>query len=126
MKEFQKKQRVRRIIYSIPSLAVLAILTFFLLKGLAGVVSKERESAERAKVLAERAAALSVRQRELSEGVARLGTEEGIRNEIRERFSVTQEGEYVAVIVDDRNASTSADMATKPWYKKLWDAIVWQ
>src|SRR3989344_3968387 len=109
MKELQRKQRIRRALYSIPSLVVLTILAAMLLKGAVGVVARERESAARSKELESKAAALILREQELEDGIARLATEEGIEDEIRERFSVTQEGEHVAVIVDEKRAATSTD-----------------
>ncbi len=124
MKELQRKQKVRRAIYSFPSLIILFIVTFFLAKGAIGVIGKSIESSNRSKNLEEKAQALSVREQELKEGIARLQTEEGIKDEIKERFSVTQEGEYVAVLVDDRRSASSTDGEGLPWYKRFWIAII--
>ncbi|MEK9171770.1 MAG: hypothetical protein AAB782_00845 [Patescibacteria group bacterium] len=124
MKELQRKQKVRRIIYSIPSIIVLSVLAFLLAKGTLGVMDKERESSGRLRSLEEKAVALVLREQELREGVRRLETEEGIKNEIREKFSVIEEGELVAVIVDDQGVSNSAGDSMSPWYKRLWIAIM--
>src|SRR3989344_2399984 len=124
MKELQRKQGIRRIVYSIPSLIILSIIALILTKGALGGMNKERTSSELSKDLEEKAAALVLREQELREGVRRLETEEGIKDEIREKFSVTEEGELVAVIIDDRGASSSTDSSTLPWYKKLWLAIM--
>ena len=124
MKELQRKQGIRRIVYSIPSLIILSIIALILTKGALGVMNKERTSSELSKDLEEKAAALVLREQELREGVRRLETEEGIKDEIREKFSVTEEGELVAVIIDDRGASSSTDSSTLPWDKKLWLAIM--
>ena len=124
MRELQRKQRIRRTIYSIPSIIILSIIAFFLVRGALGVMGKEWESSGRSKDLEKKAAALVLREQELREGVRRLETEEGIKDEIREKFSVTEEGELVAVIIDDRGASSSTDSSTLPWYKKLWLAIM--
>lgn len=110
--------------YSIPSLIILFIITFLLVKGTIGVMNKERESSRISKNLEEKAKTLSLREQELKENIARIQTEEGIKNEIKERFSVTQEGEHVAVIVDERNSSTSMDNLTLPWYRRFWNAII--
>ena len=71
-----------------------------------------------------KAAALVLREQELREGIARLETEEGIKGEIKEKFNVTQAGEYVAVVVDDPGAASSTDDRALPWYKRLWSAIM--
>jgi len=124
MKELQRKHKIRRVLYSIPALILLLVLTIVLTRGAIRVMGKRLESAEYAKELEQRATALVLREQELEESIARLETEEGKEEEIRERFSVTQEGEYVAVIVDDRNASTTTVDTSLPWYKRLWDAII--
>lgn len=124
MKELQKKQRVRCIIYSLPLLIIFLIVAVFLVKGAIGVMNKERESSRISKDLEEKIKSLLLREQELKENIARIQTEEGIKEEIKERFSVTQEGEHVAVIVDERGSSTSTDDSTLPWYKKFWNAIM--
>ena len=124
MRELQRKQKVRRIIYSFPSLIVLLIITFFLAKGALGVIDKSLESYRRSKNLEEKAETLALREQKLKEGIARLETEEGIKDEIKERFSVTQEGEYVAILVDDRRLASSTDGEGLPWYKRFWIAIM--
>ncbi|MDP3875108.1 MAG: hypothetical protein Q8Q22_01130 [bacterium] len=124
MKELQRKQRIRRIVYSIPSLIILSIIAFFLAKGALGVMGKKWVSSERSKSLEEQATALVNRERELREKARRLQTEEGIKDEIREKFNVTQEGELVAVIVDDQGVSSSTDNLALPWYRKFWNVIM--
>ena len=124
MKEFQRKQIIRRIVYSIPSLIILLITAFFLVKGTVRVMDKGWESSERSRDLEKRAAALILREEELKGDIARLQTEEGVRDEIKEKFSVTEEGEYVAVIVDDRKVSSSTDGSTLAWYKRFWNVIM--
>jgi len=124
MRELQRKQRIRRTIYSIPSIIILSIIAFFLVRGALGVMGKEWESSGRSKDLEKKAAALILREQELRESVARLQTEEGIKGEIKERFNVTQAGEYVAVVVDDPRASSSTNDRASPWYKRLWSVIM--
>ena len=124
MKELQKKQRIRRVMYSIPSLLALSIITFFLVKGALRVIDKERESSKRSADWEERLEGLSLREQVLQQNIAKLQTEEGIKDEMRGRFSVTEEGEYVAVIVDDRLTSTSTDDLSISWYRRLWNVIM--
>ena len=124
MRELQKKQKFRRVLYSIPSLIILSIATFFLVKGAINMVNKGWQSSERSKGLEEKAGNLVIREQELRENIARLQTEEGVKDEIKDKFSVTQEGEYVAVIVDNKRNSSSTDIDAEAWYKKLWIAIM--
>jgi len=123
MKELQRKQKTRRILYSIPSLLILFIIATLLAKGAMEIIIKERESRERLTALKEKASALVLREQELSDGIARLQTEKGIKDEIKDRFSVIQEGEHVAIIVDERRSATSTEDSELPWYKKLWAVL---
>lgn len=110
--------------YSMPALVALSFLTFFFVKGMVGVLGKERETRRLARGLESEVAALVVREKELRKDIGLLETEEGVQNEIRGKFSVTREGEYVAIIVDDRRSSTSTDNLALPWYKKFWNVIM--
>ena len=124
MKELQRKQKIRRMMYSFPSLIVIAVITFFLVKGAVKVMDKKWESSERAKDLEGRVATLVLREEELRRGISRLETEEGVKEEIKERFNVATEGEYVAVIVDRKEVSSSTNSSVLPWYKRFWIAIM--
>jgi cell division protein FtsB len=110
--------------YSIPTLVLLGLAAFFLTRGAIRVLEKERESAELTRNLEEKAAVLSSREAELGREISRLKTEEGIKDEIKERFNVTEDGEYVAVIVDEKYQATSTPPARPPWYKRFWNAII--
>ena len=124
MKELQRKQKTRRILYSFPSLVVVFIIAVLLARGAVGILAKERESSARLADLKEKSTNLTLREQELKEGVAHLQTEEGVRDEIRDRFSVTEEGEYVAIIVDEKKVSTTTEDVELSWYKKLWDVMI--
>lgn len=94
-------------------------------KGAIGVVLKERESRERLRDLEAKAEALVIREAELQRDIAKLQTREGVIEEIKEKFSVTEEGEYVAIIVDERNKATTTEERSKAqklkdWWRNLW------
>ena len=110
--------------YSIPSLMLLVAIAFLLARGALRVWGKERESAVNLSNLEKKAAALMLRERALRDGIARLETEEGVKDEIKERFNVTQAGEHVAVIIDEKRVSISTEDRVWPWYKKLLFAIM--
>src|SRR3990167_7076873 len=83
MKELQRKQRIRRIVYSIPSLIILSIVAFFFTKGAVKIVDKELESSARVRDLEAEAITLMLREQELKKDIARLETEEGIKEKIK-------------------------------------------
>ncbi len=109
--------------YSWPILSILALVVFFLVKGAMGVMLKERESAGRLQTLESEAEQLEAREIELRSGIAKLQTQEGIMEEIKEKFSVTREGEYVAIIVDESLKATTTEKTGKSKFKGLWGGI---
>lgn len=115
---------MKELLYSWPALILMVVLVFFLIKGSAEVMVKERESAKRVENLEKETEALSAREAELRDGIARLQTEEGIVEEIREKFSVAREGEYVAIIVDEKANASSTESTEGSWYKKIMGAIM--
>lgn len=87
-------------------------------------MDKELESSARVRDLEAEAITLMLREQELKKDIARLETEEGIKEEIKDKFNVTQEGEHIAVIVDERRSATSTDIFELSWYKRLWSVII--
>ena len=87
-------------------------------------MNKEQESSLRVSDLEAKASALLLREDELKSDIARLKTGEGIKEEIKDRFNVTEAGEHVAIIVDERRSATSTDTLDIPWYKKFWNVIM--
>ena len=124
MKEFRRKQKNRSALYSIPTLVILLLVTILVAKGAVGVMSKAEQSSKLSKSLAEKATTLTLREGELKDSLARLKTVEGVKDEIRKRFSVTQAGEQVAIIIEGRGVSSSTSDSTLPWYKRIWTAIM--
>ena len=113
---------IKRALYSWPALLVLSVATFFLAKGAVGIMTIERSNAARVKSLEQKTLELSLKEDEFKKSIAKLGSEEGILEEIKKKFSATREGEYIAVIVDERTKATSSEESAS-WYRKLWDAI---
>lgn len=124
LKELEQKQKIKRVVYSWPSLVVMALVTVLLVKGAAGIMTIERDSAGRVEVLESQSEALVMRESDLKAEIERLKTDEGIVEEIKDKFSVTREGEFVAIIVDERTKATTTPKENKIWYKKFWGAIM--
>jgi cell division protein FtsB len=124
MKELRDKQRLKKNLYSFPVLIAFALVVFVLWRGAVLIMLKERESAETLETLRATNAALAVREESLEGEVARLGTEQGIIDEIRAKFNVTRPGEHLAIVVSEaRQATTSEPSALKrgwAWFAALW------
>ncbi len=123
MRELQRKQRLKKILYSVPFLLLLVIFTILLLKGTFGVLLVERKSATKVDKLEEEAALLMERSNSLKEEIAALSTEEGIIEEIRKKFSAVRFGEYAALIIEPRQASSTGNSG-RSWWEKIWHDII--
>lgn len=122
MKELQNRQKLKRALYSIPTLIVLLIVAIFLLRGAVGIMKIERESAERVEELKREKDALALRHEELNRDILKLQTDEGVIEEIKEKFSVTREGEYVAIIVEEKEKATTTEDSSF-WLKSFWQGL---
>lgn len=123
MKELQRRQRIKQILYSWPSLIVVAIVSGLMLKGAITLLIIERQNAHRVSELEAESEKLLEKGEKLGLEIERLGTEEGIVEEIKEKFSVTRTGEHMAVIVDDQKKATSTENELS-WYKRWWGVII--
>lgn len=118
MLDFQRKKKIRKILYSPIILVVLGIVFILLSSGVWGVYTKAQLSAqnlEREKLEFEK---LAIRQKNLASSIDYLKTEQGVENEIRTKFRAIKEGEQVVVIVDNQVATTSETATTSRsfWY----------
>ncbi len=111
MLEFQKKKKIRKILYSPVVLLLLAIILVLILRGFVGVYKKAKISAqslERERIELDK---LSSREKNLAASIDYLKTDQGIENEIRTKFRAVKDGEQVAVIIDN-NATSVPVIAT--------------
>jgi hypothetical protein len=122
MIEFQKKKKIKKIIYSPAVLILLGIILLIILNGVWNIHSKailsknnlNREQIELNKIIE--------REKNLESSLEYLKTDQGIENEIRSKFRAVKEGEKLAVILDD-NPSTSTSTITEQ-NKSLWNRII--
>ena len=107
MREFQEKNKIRRIMYSKASLIALFVIIFFIGRAVLGVYHKQKISEENLLMDRKKVAELEKREKGLSFEIERLKSSDGIEEEIRKKFMVGKAGEQVIVIVDEAKSSTS-------------------
>lgn len=124
MRELQRKQKLKKRIYSTPILVLFSLIVLLTARGTYDVMKKKHDSEQYVKDLEKQTAELENRQKELDQSVTYLKTEEGIDEEIKQRFNVARPGEHVVVIVDPKQLATTTRPENSSWWKSLWDAII--
>lgn len=119
MHDFQRKKRIKKILYSPVVLLLLAIIFIIMLRGVWSVYKKSQislENLEREKIELSK---LIERQKNLANSIDYLKTEQGIEDEIRTKFRVVKEGEHVAVIIKEEVPKVSTEQASSSgfWYR---------
>ena len=121
MRELEKKQRVRRAMYSTPAIVILLLILVVLAKGAWEAVGKERESARRVTELEAKVGELEGRRADLENDIVRLGTTEGQKEELRSRFNLVAECEKFVVLVDPEGRSEQESTPSDIWYREWWN-----
>jgi hypothetical protein len=113
----------KRLISSPFTLAAFFIIFGLLTKATWSVHQKAQVSYERLEQAENSLLKLQARNDELSQKVSYLSTEEGIKSEIRNKFRVAEEGESIAVIIDNNELATTSATTTVPqisWWSRMW------
>ncbi len=122
MIDFQKKKRIRKILYSPISLIILFIVFILLFKSVWNVYDKQKLSIKNLNQEKIENDKLSQREKKLNTSIEYLKTEQGIENEIRVKFRAVREGEQISVIVDDNNVNT-VTVSTSTIKKGFWNNL---
>jgi len=125
MKEFQDKKRIRKIIFSRFSLAVLLIILIILSVSTAKVYLKSQKASLRNDQTIAQIKELEKKKKELEDRIAKMQTGSGLDEEIREKFNVQKPGEEVLNIVDKSPENDKIDSAEENhgFFSKIWDLI---
>lgn len=117
MYDFQQRNKIKRIFYSRATIVFFCIITVLLVRGAYMVVKKEKESQRNVDLIEQKLILAREKKEELSKDIASIQTESGVEREIRNKFSVTKEGEDVAVIVDTVETDEDSNLTKKsPWF----------
>ena len=119
MRNFQQKRGWRNIAESWPVLALLGALVLFFSYEIIGFVGKmevTRSNRERAEY---KVAELKKEKEKLSSDIAKLKTEQGIEESIREKFGLAREGEGLIIVVEDRKQTVPETAAPSGFFSWL-------
>ena len=127
MRELRDRQQFKRYLYSTPALILLAVVAFLMARGAGAIMSKNHESADKLEELEKANVLLRDRHSTLEANIAKLNTDEGLIEEIRNKFNAVRRGEHLAVIVLDKPKATTTEPTVAErlkrgwsWVKSLW------
>jgi cell division protein FtsB len=106
MKEFQKKNQIKKLIYSKLVLILIAIILFFFIKATIDFYQKAAESKKRKQRAETELLELEKRKENLENKIESLSSPVGIEKELREKFDLVKEGEETILIGDDKGTSS--------------------
>ncbi|MDO8620640.1 MAG: hypothetical protein Q7R64_04835 [bacterium] len=121
MKDFQRKRKIRKTLYSRWVLIGVFILLMVISKATLGLYAKERESRKNLDRVESDLSALTLREEKLRTDIARLQTSEGIDAEIREQFQVAKPGERMVVLIGDEKTVSDEPVKERSLVSKFFD-----
>ena len=126
MYRFEKKKKLRRALYSRPSIALIILVIVFMASATWSWLEKYQESQTNREIAEREYRELKAREEMLTEEVAALKTERGIEEEVRSRFGYVKEGEGVIVVIDDKTNTQNSLTIDKPTgiIGGVWESIL--
>ncbi len=121
----RRKYRIRRFFGSKWAFVVVLVLLVIFTQAAVGMYSKAREAKIKRDLALAELQRLEARQAELQATIARLSSERGVEEELRNRFFVAKEGEKVAILnTDAKEERKSPILSTeKSFWKKFLSAV---
>ena len=121
MRDFQRKRKIRKILYSRGAIVAVLALLIFAAKATWSVHTKESESRRRLDSAAADLVALQTREKKLHDNIDRLKTPEGMEAQIREQFQVAKPGERMVVLVDEKKDDKANALKEQSLISKFFD-----
>lgn len=119
MPRLSRVRRIKRIIYSKPVVFILLILAVVIGRATWSAYINMSETGSEATQIQDRQEKLLDKREVLEQNIARLETEEGIEEELRERFGAAKKGEQMVVIVSEGVESDQEGSEESPWWTRF-------
>lgn len=114
MLEFYERRRIKRFVYSPLVIGVLCVPLYGIAHATWNAYEKEREAAEKLEKVAQELDRTKEREAYLEEELARITSERGIEQELRQKFDVGRKGEEIIVLVGNNERVPEPATNTPP------------
>jgi len=121
-----QRTRWRQWLFSLPTAAILVVLIVLVGQASWNMYQTHQRTSERLQRLQTEKKELIARRNAAQKAAAQVTTNRGVREEIREKFSVAKPGERVIVLNENQSntATTSDNQKPKSWWQQL-KATAW-
>ena len=119
MRNFQKKRGWKNIAQSKPVLVFLAVLVLFFAWQVLGFMRKMQVTVENRKIAEDKVAQLEKEKEKLSADIAKLKTDQGVEESIRDKFGLVKEGEEVIVVIEDKDQPKAPKQESSGFFSSL-------
>lgn len=123
MKNFQEKKGLRHLIHSWPVLILLGIALLFFAFAVFRFLVKMQETSKNKKIAEMKVSELQKTKEELSLDIESLKTEQGLEENIREKFGLVKEGEELIIVVDSKENADLNEETQPNWFVSLFNKL---
>ncbi len=116
MRNFQQKRGWRSVMESKPIIIILGIFVLIFAWAVLRFMLKMQQTRENRMIAESKVAQLEKEKEKLSTDIAKLKTNEGVEESIREKFGFAKEGEGLIVIVDDKSSQNEKKDTEKGFF----------
>jgi hypothetical protein len=111
--------KLQKVLYSIPFLIFVAVIVAVVMSAAWNMYQTSYGTEQRVDRLRAEHRELQQREEIVSNAALNVSTERGLEAEIREKFSVAQEGERVIVLVDDDTETATTSEPNTSWWRSV-------
>lgn len=125
MAEFQTKKDSKRIWHSPLMLFVLLFILLLFMYNMIGLLEKARDTSQKREIVLSQMNSITERQQIEEKNIAKLQTDSGIEETLRDKYHLVKEGEQMVVIVDqdvdklNNNEEKSSKLGIVQFFKNL-------
>jgi cell division protein FtsB len=112
VRNFQKGGKLKHVMQSKPFLIFLGVVILAFIFSIFGFMNKMEETIKNKKIVEDKIAELEKSKEKLSSDITSLQTQEGVEENIRDKFGLAKDGENMIMITDDKSVpetNTNAD-----------------
>ncbi len=103
MASFQKKGKFKQVMQSKPFLVFLGVLILIFIYSIFGFVNKMQDTVKNRELVEEKITELEKSKEKFNSDISKLKTENGVEENIREKFGLVKDGENMILVIDDKN-----------------------